>query len=302
MQRVSNRGWGVCDFGLRRSAGILLPLGVRRAVIVHCNISSGLFDDGHLVLQVLQAHLGKHRLASSRTARGYDARMSERAPKRPTRLDPRVEAVLEGLAQRHLGQRLSIGGAIGLSHYLDYRETHDVDAWWSEDTSSTQRDDVIRCIEEVLRPFGKVRTRRWGEVVSIELSDSTDGFSAQIAERTARLAPPASAGWIEVALDTLPDLVASKMVALVERGAPRDLRDIHACCNAGLASADDCWTWWSQRERLSNRDADRRRARLAIETHLARIAQHRPLDSIEEPESRAQADAVRRWYTEVFLA
>lgn len=57
--------------------------------------------------------------------------------------------------------------------------------------------------------------------------------SIQIANRTARLEYPIPAGWINVPLDTLADLVASKMVALVERGAPRDFLDIFQICQAG---------------------------------------------------------------------
>jgi len=35
-------------------------------------------------------------------------------------------------------------------------------------------------------------------------------------------------------------IMASKMTALVERGAPRDLRDIHELCRRGLISVETC--------------------------------------------------------------
>ena len=43
--------------------------------------------------------------------------------------------------------------------------------------------------------------------------------SFQIAARTLRLEEPVLAGWIDVPLDSLTDLVASKMNALVSPGA-----------------------------------------------------------------------------------
>jgi len=67
-------------------------------------------------------------------------------------------------------------------------------------------------------------------------------------------------------------LVASKVVALVERGAPRDFRDIHALCRAGLTTPQECWELWRRRQQLAASDTDSARARLAVQTHLARMA------------------------------
>ena len=96
-------------------------------------------------------------------------------------------------------------------------------------------------------------------------------------------------------------LVASKMVALVERGAPRDFRDIYALCQAGLTTPQECWNLWRRRQQIAGSDTDHRRAMLAIETHLERIAQHRPLDEIADPESRREAHALRQWFRQEFL-
>ena len=105
----------------------------------------------------------------------------------------------------------------------------------------------------------------------------------------------------DVALDSFPDLVAGKMVALVERGAPRDLRDIYALCHAGLTTPQKCWQVWRQRQQLAGSDTDTHRARLAIETHLARIAAHRPLDEILDPSQRGEAEQVRTWFSQEFV-
>jgi hypothetical protein len=125
--------------------------------------------------------------------------------------------------------------------------------------------------------------------------------SFQIAQRSVQLQPSVSAIWIDVPIDSLEDLLASKMVALVERGAPRDFRDIHALCHSGLTTPTRCWQVWRQRQRLAGSDSDSRRAQLAIETHLARIALHRPLDEIPDPQQRAEAEELRAWFTKEFI-
>jgi hypothetical protein len=223
-------------------------------------------------------------------------------PKKPAHLPDFSEACLRALVDHGLADKIALGGALGLLHYLDYRPTRDVDAWWSAQAGAEAQRQVVQVVESALRAFGPVRTRAWGEVVSIELQDGQGTvFSFQIARRSALLEPPARAPWIEVPLDSFADLVAGKMTALVERGAPRDFRDIHALCQAGLVSATTCWALWEQRQKLAGSDTDRARARLAVETHLIRIAQHRPLAHIAEAEQRGEAERVRTWFREVFL-
>jgi predicted nucleotidyltransferase component of viral defense system len=195
-----------------------------------------------------------------------------------------------------------LGGALGLLHYLDYRSTHDADAWWDASATTEDRQQVIQLIEATLASFGQVRRRAWGDVVSVELlQERRVVFSFQIARRSAQLEPSITAPWTNVLLDSFSDLVASKMVALVERGAPRDLRDIYALCQAKLITPSKCWGLWRRRQQAAGSDTDHARARLAVETHLARIALHRPLDQISDLEQRVQAERVRWWYTEEFL-
>ncbi len=228
--------------------------------------------------------------------------MNKKSPQRPAKLPDYSEVCLQALVEKGLAEKISLGGALGLLHYLDYRSTRDVDAWWAENITTDEQHRVVETIEAVLRSYGRVSTRAWGDVVSIELErESHKVFSFQIARRSARLEPPTTAPWIAVPLDNFHDLVASKMVALVERGAPRDFRDIYALCLAGLTTPAACWSLWRRRQELAGSDTDRRRARLAITPHLARIAQHRRLDQIADPQARSEAARVRAWFTEVFL-
>ncbi len=177
-----------------------------------------------------------------------------------------------------------------------------MDAWWAPGATAEDRRRVIEVVEATLQPFGQVKTRTWGDVISVELMrEGKTVFSFQVARRSAQLEPSAPAPWTDVLLDSFPDLLASKMVALVERGAPRDFRDVYALCQAGLTTPQGCWELWRQRQLAGGSDTDSARARLAIETHLARIAQHRPLAEIADPKQRAEAEGVRNWFAGEFL-
>jgi hypothetical protein len=162
---------------------------------------------------------------------------------------------------------------------------------------------VIAIIEQALRQFGATRQRMWGDVVSIELDTQVKRkvFSFQIAERPGQLQPSVDAQWQKVLLDSFADLLASKMVALVERGAPRDFRDIYAVCHAGLATPQSCWQLWQQRQELMANEVDLERAFLAVATHLTRIERQRPLTHIPHGEEREQAERVRRWFKEELI-
>jgi len=130
----------------------------------------------------------------------------KRRPRRPIHLPDHAEECLQALVSEGLAETISLGGALGLLHYLDYRPTHDVDAWWSDTTTAEDRQRVVKVIETALAPFGSVETRRWGDVVSVEL-----------------------------------------------------------------------------------------------ETHLSRIARHRPLDQITDSQQRAEAEQTRQWFKEALL-
>jgi hypothetical protein len=223
-------------------------------------------------------------------------------PSRPTNIPRYAEICLQALVEHGLNDTVSLGGAFGLLHYLDYRSTHDVDAWWQVSATAQEKEQVIEVLETTLNRFGRVERRAWGDVVSVELlhADNTI-FSFQIAQRSAQLYPSVSAAWIDVSLDSFPDLLASKMVALVERGAPRDFRDIYALYQAGLTTPKQCWQVWQQRQQLAGSDTGSQRVRLAIETHLTRIELHRPLDQITDSTQQSAAEQVRAWFRKEFL-
>ncbi len=223
-------------------------------------------------------------------------------PRRPKQISEYAQASLNALASTGHGKWISLGGAFGLAHYLEYRGTHDVDAWWLESATNDARQQVVHTLENALRPFGQVRTRSWGDVVSVELvREGKAVFSFQIARRSAQLAESLPSSWPGIRIDNFDDLVASKMVALVERGAPRDLLDIFTLCQRGLIDVSHCWNLWDKRQRLAGEDADRHRAELAIRTHLERIELARPLDEINNSKERAAAERLRNWFKKEFI-
>jgi hypothetical protein len=236
-------------------------------------------------------------------ARTMTSRELHLEPRRPKSMSNYSELCLQTLGARGLGTRFSIGGAVGLAYYHEYRPTHDLDAWWNESAGSKDREAVVTCLQETLGELGQVRTRSWGDVVSVDLLQGKEAvFSFQIASRDAQLDPSVPAPWPpNILLDSFRDIVASKMKALVERGAPRDFRDIHALYNAGIIDAETCWGLWSERIRRGGGDASTSRARLAVQSHLVRIELHRPLERIEDAAAREGARALREWFRREFL-
>ncbi len=224
-------------------------------------------------------------------------------PAKPRHVSPYAKDCLEALAHEGLGDKISLGGAFGLSYYLEYRPTHDVDAWWCPSAGNADRLKAISLLRETLSRYGTVRTRTWGDVVSVELEvGGKIVFTFQIAARSAQLEESRAAPWPHgMLLDSFRDLVAAKMVALVERGAPRDFRDIYTICRAGLADAALCWKLWQQRRSLAGDDTAPGRAKLAVLTHLERIELHRPLDQISDPEQRELAATLRNWFRGSFM-
>lgn len=64
---------------------------------------------------------------------------------RPSNVPDHAELCLKAISDANLGDKISLGGAFGLLHYLDYRATYDVDAWWTSSATSQERQMVIGC-------------------------------------------------------------------------------------------------------------------------------------------------------------
>jgi len=58
----------------------------------------------------------------------------------------------------------------------------------------------------------------------------------------------------------------------------------------------ECWSLWQRHQQAAGSSADLARAKLAVETHLARIVQHRRLEQIGDASQRLEAERVRAWF------
>jgi len=225
--------------------------------------------------------------------------MTTPQPARTPQVDPLAEKVLRKLAEHPESSGVVLGGYFALRRYVDYRETHDIYAWWLERASpATER--AIRCaIEAVANEEGlQVGERRFGETLSLDLcAGDRKRLSFQIAVRTITLEAPEPSAWPPILIETLADTVGSKMNALVDRGAPRDFTDIHRLVQGGVVGAESCWAWWNRK----NPGRTMEEGMQKIQLHLAALELRRPLDSISIPVDRESAATLRGWFRGVFL-
>jgi hypothetical protein len=221
------------------------------------------------------------------------------AVNRPRRLDPLAERVLSLLSGRPECDRIVLGGYLALQHYLDYRTTHDIDAWWHERADPAAERVIRQVMQQVAEESAMaLRERRFGDTLSFELvQEGQHRFSFQIAVRAIAVEEPQPSAWPPLRVETLADNVGAKMNALVNRGAPRDFRDVHAVVHAGLLTPRRCWELWQAKNPGGAIEA----ARQNLLLHLAGLDSRRPLEGIVEPEARERARRVRQWFSDVFV-
>jgi len=218
---------------------------------------------------------------------------------KPENLDPLAEIILEKLRQNPASAEIVLGGYFGMQHYLNYRRTHDIDAWWRTRAVAATAVAIRQVMQEIAAARGAVfKERRFGDTLSFEIAEP-DGrrMSFQIAVRDIALDAPQASPWTPILMETFRDNLASKMNALVNRGAPRDFLDIHKAVAAGLTSAEVCWRLWS----LKNPGQAVADAKAKTLLNLENLAQRRPLNQIADAADRANAQAVRDWFRQQFL-
>lgn len=221
------------------------------------------------------------------------------APQKPSNLHPVTEELLSHLKDHPEASEIVIGGGVALSHYSPHRKTFDLDAWWR----SGPRPETVELVRAAMKKIAESHRavfveKQWADVISLDIKEATGQkvFSFQIAQRDLYLDRPITSPWDPVLLETFSDNVASKMVALVDRGAPRDFVDIREIVMRDFISVEECWGLYL----LKRRDADLEAAKQQVLEHLERIEVRRPLESITDPEARSYAESVRSWYYEHF--
>ena len=219
-------------------------------------------------------------------------------PTKPEHLAAFAAAFLERLQNRPEAEQFILGGYFALKHYLDYRETRDVDAWWRSREDPRALAAAREAFSRTASDFGyAVRERGWGETVSLEAIDKKGSqvFSFQVAVRSIQIEDPIASPWGRFPIETLDDNIASKMQALVARGAPRDFVDIKKVVGAGLVSTARCWELWAAKDPGIEVDD----ARLRVRAHLERIEARMPIDGVPL-ERRADAMELRAWFRDEF--
>ena len=222
-------------------------------------------------------------------------------PRKPVNLDPRAVALLEWMGAQPWAGLVVLGGGVALKHYLDYRGTKDCDAWWHGEASAEDRRRIVSAVTDALRaqnPGSEIRLREFNEVNSVELFQNGQAkFSFQIAKRDVQLEPYLPSGWGGLGIESLNDNLASKMCALVDRGYPRDFRDIRRAARDLGCSISELWALW-QRKNPTRHSWD---AKVLIRQSLEAIMRRRPLENIVNRTERGEADEVRQWFLKDFL-
>ncbi len=227
-----------------------------------------------------------------------------RLPIRPSNVEPLTARVLNRLAEHPAEARsMILGGGFAMNHYLAPRMTFDVDTWWTKDSTNDDRKAALEVLREILPEvadeFGMAFSERANashEMISLELRDAERTFSYQIAPHTIELDSPFvdESPWAPIPIETLRDNVASKVNALVARGAPRDFSDIHRVIDDGVMSVEEVWDLWSKK----NPDQDVELAKAQVVKRIESIELRRPLERLPE-EHREQVASDRGWVRNV---
>lgn len=226
-----------------------------------------------------------------------DLRLAART--RPAHLDTRAERVLTLLAPKPEAAEIVLGGYFALQHYADYRRTHDIDAWWKSRANPATEQAVREAMQRLADDEGgALQERRFGETFSFELvRNGKREFSFQIAVRSVELDEPVVSAWPPVLIETLADNLASKMNALVDRGAPRDFTDVKHVVDEGLVTVSGVWELW----RRKNPGEPLEAAKQKVLLNLAALESRRPLGSIRDDSERTRAEATRAWFRKEFV-
>ncbi|PSB29608.1 nucleotidyl transferase AbiEii/AbiGii toxin family protein [Chlorogloea sp. CCALA 695] len=224
-------------------------------------------------------------------------------PVPPEDLDPLAAEILGGLRGQSDAKTLILGGYFALKHYLNYRQTKDIDAWWSQSSTPAERQAAINLLTKVLTQVAgqnslELDERRSATTLSLELKrDGATIFSVQIADRDRELEPPIPSPYPPVQIETLRDNIGAKMNALVNRGAPRDFVDIYAIAQSGMATVPELWDCWQQK----NPQLDLHSAKAQVLRFLNGIEQRRPIEQMPATE-RTRLTSVRGWFRQQLLS
>lgn len=203
---------------------------------------------------------------------------------------PLALEILRQLGSHEAAREIEIGGGICLWHYMPYRRTNDVDAWWSEVLPESQA-AIEQVMHEIATASGLVLSHRNQAAYQswdLKQHDKTV-FAFQIARKTRRLEPSVASPWGHLRLETLRENLGNKMTALVQRGAPRDMLDVTEVLRRGLLNSQECWELWQGK----NPDRSAEEAGATLLKSLGALESRRPLAEIVDLDEREKARSTR---------
>ncbi len=204
-------------------------------------------------------------------------------------LPPITWSILELLGQEEAAADLEIGGGIALWHYSPHRSTNAIDARWLEESEGA-RNAIHRTMEAVAASYSlELSHRSQPGYESWDLKKHGKAvFAFQVARKSIRV-EPGKATWGHLRMESFSENLASKMNALVQRGAPRDILDVATVLKLGLASSHECWRLWKRKRQ----DVPLLAAQANVLKYLNALEARRPLNSITDPHERALAQESR---------
>ena len=150
-------------------------------------------------------------------------------------LQKRVLSILAGFEPQFI-----LGGGGALAIYLAHRTTRDLDLFWPDASQLTERPRAIR--QRLVDAELSVSTLQDSPgFVRFRVADGASAINLDlVADPTERLEPPnhVNVAGAAITAESLPDLLANKLCAMLGRSELRDLIDAEALVSHGV-SLDD---------------------------------------------------------------
>ncbi len=122
--------------------------------------------------------------------------MREIEPTRPPGLDPLAVEILERLRAYPEANDFVLGGHLALKHYLDYRTTHDINAWWAQESTTDSQHLALERLRDIVKSVAADRGMTFSERAARSMTllemqrNAKTIFSVQIADCDIELAEP----------------------------------------------------------------------------------------------------------------
>lgn len=139
---------------------------------------------------------------------------------------PLQRKIVDGFRRTRLVRDFYLtGGTLLAVRYLGHRRSYDLDFFSNHPFTLTQVEkEIIKLIDHAKLTINEVRhvADRW----EWELSDQSDRTKLELVWYDFKSLRP-HRYWQGIAVDTLPDIAANKMMALLERHEPKDIFDLY---------------------------------------------------------------------------